>query len=101
MNRLAPPPACPPKPGVNQWPLMSHEQALARETLFEVLANDTRLRLLHELARQGEACTSELADALERKPPAVCAEACERCAEASVIYQKQRGRAFRPGPCYG
>ncbi len=71
MNRLVPPPACTPKPGLKQRPLMSHEQALALENLFVVLANDTRLRLLHELARQGEACTSELADALELKPQAV------------------------------
>ena len=50
---------------------MTHEQALAVEALFEVLANDTRLRLLHEIAIRDEACTSKLAKALELKPQAV------------------------------
>ena len=50
---------------------MSCEQAVEVETLFEVLANDTRLRLLHQIVRSGEACTSDLASALEMKPQAV------------------------------
>lgn len=41
------------------------------EALFAVLANDTRLRLLHEMARGGEVCVIDLAAALEMKPQAV------------------------------
>jgi DNA-binding transcriptional ArsR family regulator len=62
---------CPAKAGLKQRPPMSYEQALAVESLFEVLANDTRLRLLHEIARRDEVCTKELAEAVEMKPQAV------------------------------
>lgn len=39
--------------------------------LFKVLSNDTRLRILHELIRQKEACVSELCVALGMSPQAV------------------------------
>jgi len=42
-------------------PPLSAEQAAALAALFEVLANDTRLRLLHALVRGGERCVSDLA----------------------------------------
>jgi DNA-binding transcriptional ArsR family regulator len=71
MQKREPAKPCPAKAGLKQRPQMTHEQALAVETLFEVLANDTRLRLLHEIARRDEACTTALAEALEMKPQAV------------------------------
>jgi len=39
--------------------------------LFEVLASDTRLRLLHALVLLGDPCMSELALAVGMKPQAV------------------------------
>lgn len=39
--------------------------------LFKVFANDTRLRLLHALVREGEICVSALAEAVELKPQTV------------------------------
>ena len=71
MRKRQPAPPCPAKASLKQRPRMTHEQALAVEALFEVLANDTRLRLLHEIAIRDEACTSKLAKALELKPQAV------------------------------
>ena len=50
---------------------MSDSQALEVESLFEVLANDTRLKLLHQIARDDEICTSDLAAAVGMKPQAV------------------------------
>ena len=50
---------------------MSSQQALDVEALFEVLANDSRLRLLHQIARDDEICTSDLAAAVGMKPQAV------------------------------
>jgi DNA-binding transcriptional ArsR family regulator len=38
---------------------------------FKILANDTRLRLLHALVRSGELCVTDLADAVDMKPQAV------------------------------
>ncbi len=53
--------ACPPKPAIENRPLISPRRAKALMSVFKVLANDTRLRLLHALARNGELCVSELA----------------------------------------
>jgi DNA-binding transcriptional ArsR family regulator len=39
--------------------------------VFKVLANDTRLRLLHALARAGELSVGDLATAITMKPQAV------------------------------
>jgi ArsR family transcriptional regulator, lead/cadmium/zinc/bismuth-responsive transcriptional repressor len=71
MHKREPRPACPAKVSLKQRPRMTYEQATAVESLFEVLANDTRLRLLHEIACRDEATTVELAEALEMKPQAV------------------------------
>lgn len=39
--------------------------------VFKILANDTRLRLLHALARNGELCVTELAALVDMTPQAV------------------------------
>ena len=65
------PKPCPEKASLQKRALMSNEQSLEVEALFEVLANDTRLRLLHQLSREVEICTSDLAAAVEMKPQAV------------------------------
>ena len=39
--------------------------------LFKVLANDTRLRILHELIRREEACVTDLCTALGMSPQAI------------------------------
>ena len=71
MQKRKPAPPCPAKASLKQRPRMTLEQATAVEALFEVLANDTRLRLLHEIACRDEVCTVDLADALAMKPQAV------------------------------
>ncbi len=52
------PACCPPKPDFRQRPLITPEQAIDLMKLFKVLANDTRLRLLHALTRAGELSVS-------------------------------------------
>ena len=52
-------------------PLMSPIQAGGLAAVFKVLANDTRLRLLHALVRADELCVTELADEVGMKPQAV------------------------------
>lgn len=61
----------PPQPAIEERPLINAQQAAALMRLFKVFANDTRLRLLHALVREGELCVSELAKAVELKPQAV------------------------------
>ena len=41
------------------------------EAVFNVLANDTRLRLLHTLVRGRELCVTDLAEAVGMKPQQV------------------------------
>ncbi|WP_020470705.1 ArsR/SmtB family transcription factor [Zavarzinella formosa] len=60
-----------PTPGLRERPLLSPIQAGGLAAVFKVLANDTRLRLLHALVRAGELCVSDLAATLAMKPQAV------------------------------
>jgi DNA-binding transcriptional ArsR family regulator len=62
---------CPTKPALRDRPLLSYAQAGDLAVLFKVLANDTRLRLLHALARGGELTPTALAEAVGMKPQAV------------------------------
>jgi len=62
---------CPPKPALEDRALITPHQAGKLMGLFKVLANDTRLRLLHVLVRSGEMCVTDLATALGMKPQAV------------------------------
>jgi DNA-binding transcriptional ArsR family regulator len=62
---------CTPKPSLRDRPALTTEQASALEDLFKVLANDTRLRLLHAIARHREICVGDLANELDMTPQAV------------------------------
>ena len=62
---------CGPKPKLPARPLISPAEAAELMSLFKMLASDTRLRLLHALARSGELCVTDLADAVGMKPQAV------------------------------
>ncbi len=62
---------CVPKPKLNARPLIGLRQASGLEGLFKVLANDTRLRLLHALAREKELCVLDMAHRIGMKPQAV------------------------------
>jgi ArsR family transcriptional regulator, lead/cadmium/zinc/bismuth-responsive transcriptional repressor len=64
-------PCGPTKPALGERPLLSYAQAGDLAVLFKVLANDTRLRLLHALARGGELTPTALADAVGMKAQAV------------------------------
>jgi DNA-binding transcriptional ArsR family regulator len=62
---------CRPKPRLSARPLISDAQATGLERIFKVLANATRLRLLHALAKRPGLSVTELADAVRMKPQAV------------------------------
>lgn len=59
------------RPALKDRPLMSFVQAVKVMALFKVLANDTRVRLLHHLVRAGEATVTDMAKTLGMKPQAV------------------------------
>jgi len=65
------PVTCLPKPSPAQRPLLGLAEAGELAGLFEVLASDTRLRLLHALMLLDDPCMSDLADAVGMKAQAV------------------------------
>ncbi len=62
---------CSPRPTIEERPLIDPEKAAELEGTFKVLANGTRLRLLHALIRRPDTCVSELAEKLKMKMAAV------------------------------
>ena len=63
--------ACSSRPALSDRPLLSFVEAVKVMALFKMLANDTRIRMLHHLVRSGEATVTDLAKALGMKPQAV------------------------------
>jgi DNA-binding transcriptional ArsR family regulator len=59
------------RPALKDRPLLSFVDAVKVMALFKVLANDTRIRLLHHLVRTGEATVTDMARTLGMKPQAV------------------------------
>lgn len=61
----------PATPGLSDRPLIATSDAARLSKVFKVLANDTRLRLLHALAREEELCLTDLAATVGMRPQAV------------------------------
>jgi hypothetical protein len=68
---------CPPgdpcslRPPLKDRPLLGFVDAVKVMALFKVLANDTRIRILHHIVRSGEATVTDIAKTLGMKPQAV------------------------------
>ena len=62
---------CETRPALKERPLLSFVDSVKVMALFKVLANDTRIRLLHHLVRSGEATVTDMARTLGMKPQAV------------------------------
>lgn len=58
--------------------------------IFKTLANDTRLRMLHALARMGEMCVSEMSDLLNMKPQAISNQLI-RLADRGIVGSRRNG----------
>lgn len=86
-------PSCPPKEPVAQQPLISGAKAAALAGLFKVMANDTRLRLLHALAREGELGVTALARAVGMKPQAVSNQL-QRLADRGILDSRRNGNGI-------
>ncbi len=79
-----------PKPVLEKRPLLTAEQAGELAAVFKVLANDTRLRLLHALARAGEMCVADLAEAMGMKLQAVSNQL-QRLVDRSILRSRRGG----------
>src|SRR5262245_1039573 len=62
---------CSERPPLAERPLLSFVEAVKVMALFKVLANDTRIRMLHHIVRRGEATVTDISKTLGMKPQAV------------------------------
>lgn len=81
---------CPPKSDLALRPLISIEQAFDLTAIFKVLANNTRLRILHALIRESELCVNKLSEAIDMKPQAVSNQL-QKLVDRNVIQSKRNG----------
>ncbi len=86
--------ACPPGPALEERPLMTEAQARSLERTFKVLANGTRLRMLHALLRRGELCVNDLAALLRLAPTAVSNQLRLLAAGGIVDYRREGQKLY-------
>lgn len=83
-------PTCCSRPALHERPLLSPIQAGGLAALFKVLANDTRLRLLHALMRADELCVTDLAASIGMKPQAVSNQL-QRLSDLGILAARRDG----------
>lgn len=81
---------CQRAPKLRERPLISPIQAGSLAAVFKVLANDTRLRLLHALAKADEVCVTDLAQTIGMKPQAVSNQI-QRLSDLGIIASRREG----------
>ena len=82
--------SCCSKPALKDRPLLTPIQAGGLASVFKVLANDTRLRLLHALVRADELCVTDLAASLGMKPQAVSNQL-QRLSDLGILASRRDG----------
>lgn len=83
-------PCCSAKPALQRRPLLKPASAVELAAVFKILANDSRLRLLHALARRGELSVSALADAVGMKAQAVSNQL-QRLTDRGILASRRDG----------
>jgi DNA-binding transcriptional ArsR family regulator len=78
------------KPALSSRPQIDGQHASELSALFKMLANDTRLRLLHALVRAGEMCVTDLAAEVDMAPQAVSNQL-QRLADRRVVAARREG----------
>ena len=78
------------KPRPRNRALLDPAEAAALARLFKVFANDTRLRLLHALERDGEVCVNNLATQIKMAPQAVSNQL-QRLADRGIVAARRDG----------
>ena len=72
---------------------MTPIQAGGLAVVFKLLANDTRLRLLHALVRAEEMCVTDLAAAVGMKPQAVSNQL-QRLSDLGILACRRDGKSI-------
>ena len=75
---------------ITKRPLLDNDDAARLEDLFKVLANDTRLRILHTLLRASEATVGEVAHAVEMSTQAVSNQL-QRMGDRGIVSARRDG----------
>jgi ArsR family transcriptional regulator, lead/cadmium/zinc/bismuth-responsive transcriptional repressor len=75
---------------IHARPLLTPGQAIEVVALFQVLANDSRLRLLHALVRAEELCVTDLAAAVEMTPQAISNQL-RRLVDRRIVATRREG----------
>lgn len=89
-SKTRPGAACAVRKPLDERPLMSPIQAGGLASVFKVLANDTRLRLLHALVRADELCVTDLAATVGMKPQAVSNQL-QRLSDLGILASRRDG----------
>ena len=79
-----------PEVPIEQRPLLSEDQVRPLEAMFKVLANRTRLRLLHSLIREPSLCVSDIAERIGMKPQAVSNQL-QRLSDRGILAARRTG----------
>lgn len=82
------------KPPLAARPLIGQAEATELTRLFKMLANDTRLRLLHALERAGELCVTDLAHELHMAPQAVSNQLQRLTDRRIVTFRREGSRLY-------
>lgn len=83
---------CPSRP-LKSRPLLTPIQAGGLSAVFKVLANDTRLRLIHALVREDELCVSDLAAVMGMKPQAISNQL-QRLSDLGILASRRDGNSI-------
>lgn len=89
-QRVASRSGCPPKLPAAERNLLSGEVAAELESLFKLLSNVSRLRILHALIRSSELCVSEIAATVKMKPQAVSNQL-QRLSDKGIVAPRRKG----------
>ena len=90
MKKIKAEPCCPGRPELKARSLISSEQAALLEKTFKILANETRLKILHALIRAGELCVTDIAEQVGLNPTTVSNQL-QRLADRGIIERKRDG----------
>ena len=78
---------------LKEQPLLTPIQAGGLAAVFKILANDTRLRLLHALVRAEELCVSDLASSVAMTPQAVSNQL-QRLSDLGILASRREGNSI-------
>lgn len=90
-------------PALAERPLLDDQEVGELSRLFGILANDTRLRILHVIARTNEASVSDIADAVGASTQGV-SNHLQRMADQNIVATRREGNRIYYrliDPCVG